>query len=346
MRNLEARMMYWHVQKLLNLTCSICILLSVVAIPNFYSPAYSKSLYIVVAGQDGGLYKANTSSQGLSTPQIILTPSQTAGLHSADFDRINNRIYWTNYAGKPSVFSADEDGSDRQGIYSSPQGTLEYQSGIAVDAANNHIYFGDKRNNAIYRSDLNGANLQVIVPAEGMPSNSDGVKELRLDSRHGHLYWSDDRLSLIRRVNLDGSNLVDLVSAERVGDIDLDLVNGKIYWTQQHAFSQTNGRIMRSNLDGTDTVPIVETNLLAPRGIAVDPKNNRIFWTDTWANGPIDYPGTIQTATLTGQDRQTLFDYGNLTRPGSLTLIVPEPSAQIAAIIFLSVFGLGRHKSP
>lgn len=54
--------------------------------------------------------------------------------------------------------------------------------------------------------------------------------------------------------------------------------------------------IEQTNLDGQHRRRVISERLLQPSALAVDPKDNFIFWADTASK-------SIETATLTGEDR-------------------------------------------
>ena len=65
---------------------------------------------------------------------------------------------------------------------------------------------------------------------------------------------------MIRRANLDGSNIEYLASGDPRG-LALDVVEGKIYWTDA-------GKIQCANLDGSNIETLV-TGLDRPFGLAL-----------------------------------------------------------------------------
>ena len=70
------------------------------------------------------------------------------------------------------------------------------------------------------------------------------------------------------RANLDGSNVEDLVapvSGVQAHGIALDLVGGKMYWTEGR-----RGTIQRANFDGTNVEDLVTNGLRSPGAIALD----------------------------------------------------------------------------
>ena len=92
-----------------------------------------------------------------------------------------------------------------------------------------------------------------------------------MDLAAGQMYWIEARLSpewwrgRILRFDLDGSNTEVLITGlERPEEIALDVVEGKLYWTDKQG-----GSIHRADLDGGNVEEVV-TGLVRPVGIALD----------------------------------------------------------------------------
>ena len=115
----------------------------------------------------------------------------------------------------------------------------------------------------------------------------------------------DTAVGKILRTNLGGTDLTALVPpglSPRF--IELNLLTGKMYWTDI-------GGISRANLDGSE----LETDLiragLAPMGIALERWRNRVYWTD-------ESLGLIQRADITQRAVETVV--AGLQAPRGLAL--------------------------
>ena len=117
----------------------------------------------------------------------------------------------------------------------------------------------------------------------------------------------------IQRANLDGSNVQDLVTrTQGLGDpfgIALDVVGGKMYWTD-------NGteKIQRANLDGSNIEDLVTQGLEYPLDIALDVEGGKMYWTDSGTD-------KIQRANLDGSNIEDLVTQG-LDDPTGIALDV------------------------
>ena len=121
------------------------------------------------------------------------------------------------------------------------------------------------------------------------------------------IYWTDG--DKIQRADADGGNVEDLVTFGSPRSLALDVLEGKIYWSDQDS-----RWIWRANLDGSDTEAVVKARLIRPVAIALDLARNQIYWTDAGSN-------KIQRANLDGSRVQTLVSVG-LHSPEGIALDV------------------------
>ena len=110
------------------------------------------------------------------------------------------------------------------------------------------------------------------------------------------IYWTDG--DKIQRADADGGNVEDLVTFGSPRSLALDVLEGKIYWTDQDT-----RWIWRANLDGSDAEATVTARLIRPVAIALDLARDQIYWTDAGSN-------KIQRANLDGSRVQTLVSVG------------------------------------
>ena len=121
------------------------------------------------------------------------------------------------------------------------------------------------------------------------------------------IYWTTG--DKILRADTDGGNVEDLVSFGSPRSLDLDVVEGKIYWTDQ-----SSRWIWRANLDGSETEAVVSSGLIRPVAIDLDLGRGKIYWTDAGSN-------KIQRANLDGSRVESLISIG-LHSPEGLALDV------------------------
>ena len=193
------------------------------------------------------------------------------------------KLYWGD-SGSGLIQRSNPDGSNVETLIT---GVKPW--GIELDIEGGKIYWVSWVNQRLSRANLDGSNVEVLVAGETF-------QELAIDLEAGKIYWSGS--GKIQRANLDGSEVEDIITTSFYPDgIALDLVNGKIYWTEWTEFppnpDELTDTIQRANLDGSD-IEVLVTGLLVPQAITLDIEGGKIYWTN-WP--PVD---TIQRANLDG----------------------------------------------
>ena len=121
------------------------------------------------------------------------------------------------------------------------------------------------------------------------------------------IYWTTG--DKIQRADPDGGHVEDLVDFGSPRSLAVDVVEGRIYWTDQ-----ATRWIWRANLDGSETEAVVTSGLIRPVALALDRDRGRVYWTDAGSN-------RIQRASLDGSRVETLVSVG-LHSPEGLALDV------------------------
>ena len=155
------------------------------------------------------------------------------------------------------------------------------------------IYWADSQTEKIQRANLDGSNVEDLIT-----SGLANPRGMGLDLEAGKMYWGEVLLSgsgKIRCADLNGSNIRDIaVSKNAVIDLALDVVHGKVYWTDDFDLSS---RIQRANLDGSNVEVIASTGPETTFGIAIDSAGGKIYWARNTFDGP-----RIQRADLDGSN--------------------------------------------
>src|SRR6266478_5574477 len=195
------------------------------------------------------------------------------------------------------ILSMKTDGSDGRVIVSG----CRMPDGIVVDADAGHIYWTNMgipsaNDGSIERADLDGRNRKTIV----RQGSTFTPKQIHLEKQSGNLYWCDREGMRVMRCSLDGSKIETLVDTSQ-GDsrpgpdatkwcvgIALDIVGGKLYWTQKGAEKAGQGRIFRASLEipegqtpaSRQDIEVLYNNLPEPIDLDLDLGNRIMYWTD------------------------------------------------------------------
>jgi DNA-binding beta-propeller fold protein YncE len=241
------------------------------------------------------------------------------------------QIYWTNMgtpkANDGSIERADLDGRNRTAIV--PQGGTFTPKQIQLEAKSRKLYWCDREGMRVMRADLDGSNVETLVDAsQGDPRpGPDATKwcvGVAIDVDGGKVYWTQKGpdnagKGRILRAGIDvppgqtASNRADIEvlydGLPEPIDLDLDLKNRVLYWTDRGDPPRGN-TVNRAPMDsGSLDRPapeIVLTHLMEGIGIALDLAGDRMFVTD--------FGGNVLEAKLDGSDAKPLLvAQGNLT---------------------------------
>jgi hypothetical protein len=240
------------------------------------------------------------------------------------------RVYWTNMgnpsANDGSIERADLDGGNITTIV--PEGGTFTPKQLQLDKKNGKLYWSDREGMRVMRSNLDGSKIETLIQAgQGEADRRDARNwciGIALDVEGGKLYWSqkgNDNAGegRIFRANLEipkgqgPANRKDIEllfdSLPEPIDLDLDLVNRMMYWTDRGDPPRGN-TVNRAHMDAAfpnrKEPQIVFTHLMEGIGLALDLKGGRMFLTDLG--------GSVYSASLDGSNKKTLLvAQGNLS---------------------------------
>jgi DNA-binding beta-propeller fold protein YncE len=282
---------------------------------------------IVSAAPDGSDVRVLVSGRS-GTPDGI----------AVDTDR--GHIYWT-IMGRPReddgrIERADLDGGNLTTVV--PAGRAFTPKQLKLDALHRKLYWSDREGMRVMRADLDGSHIETLVEtARGEAARTDPRNwcvGIALDVAGGKVYWTQKGgdnagAGSIRRAGLEipkGEEAAHRSDVEVLFDglpepidLDLDLTQRMIYWTDRGEGPRGNA-VSRATMDPPRGVKpesrsdqqILMRNLKEAIGIALDLKGGRFFATDLG--------GTVYSARLDGSDQKVV-----LSGQGSLTGIAVVP---------------------
>jgi DNA-binding beta-propeller fold protein YncE len=180
--------------------------------------------------------------------------------------------------------------------------------GLDVDPITGRVYWTDVNNFVIRRANLDGSAQEDLIS-----SGLEFPSAIAVDVAGGKFYWGDQTANEIRRANLDGSVNEQVLPTAFHRGIDIDAVNGKVYWST--SITQFKGEILRANLDGSDVETVI-TSLDAqfkPADLALDVEGGKVYWTDFVVD-------VVRRANLDGTGIQNLFIVGANFNPRGIAL--------------------------
>ncbi|HXQ73684.1 MAG TPA: 3-hydroxyacyl-CoA dehydrogenase NAD-binding domain-containing protein, partial [Pyrinomonadaceae bacterium] len=219
-----------------------------------------------------------------------------------DLDIEAGHIYWTNM-GSPtkndgSIERANLDGTNRKTIV--PQGATFTPKQLKLDKQGGKIYWSDREGMRVMRANFDGSEIETLVDtSSGDARPGRDAKKwcvgITVDHNGGQVYWTqkggdnanDGR---IFRANLEipkGQSPANRTDIELLFDelpepidLDLDLDNRMIYWTDRGNAPKGN-TVSRASIDkiGTDQ-EILVNDLMEGIGLSLDLKHGRMFFGD------------------------------------------------------------------
>lgn len=204
-----------------------------------------------------------------TTQRIITTDTRRPGKIAVDVP--GGKIYWVDRRGE-TIQRSNLDGSDSEWLIE-PH-CRAYAIDLDLDLDRGKIYFsalcdrGDYYDGGVYRANLDGSDMEFLgwglSPILAVDPARDLVYLTLFDWGGIHLLDPDDVPE-------------EVVRSEFVGDLALDLVDGKLYWTEPDERA-----IRRSNADGSDVEDLL-TELEEPPGeIAFDREGGKLYWSTVY----------------------------------------------------------------
>jgi DNA-binding beta-propeller fold protein YncE len=245
-------------------------------------------------------------------------------------DVAGGHIYWTNMgnpkANDGTIDRADLDGTNVTNVV--PPGATWTPKQLQLDAKNRKLYWSDREGMRVMRANLDGSNIETLVETGHGDADRLDARNwcvgIAIDVNAGKLYWTqkgNDNAGQGRifRAGLEipkGQTPAHRQDVEVLYDnlpepidLDLDLGNRAIYWTDRGDPPRGN-TVNRAPMDaapGARKEPeIVFNHLMEGIGLSLDLENKRMFLTDLG--------GSVYSANLDGSNKKNIvFAEGNLT---------------------------------
>ncbi|MCW8194654.1 hypothetical protein F6455_07625 [Proteobacteria bacterium 005FR1] len=214
-------------------------------------------------------------------------------------DPLNNLVYWTNMSfGGPggSLQRARLDGSpvEKGESYLVPPGSFQVGKEIELDSQTGKLYWADRDGRHVMRANADGSQVEPVLHAfmyKGAVKSLENPVGIALDSERRQIYITDRFMGTVLRFGMDApagehylnrSDVEILVQPrskdDRPIDIDLDLEQGHMYWTDRGVH-----QVLRADLDGSEIEVLVDPGRIAikdPIGMSLDLVNRQMYWTD------------------------------------------------------------------
>ncbi len=173
---------------------------------------------------------------------------------------LGDKIYWGRTGG---IYKANLDGSNPEVHIDFGTGPPEYPIDMQYDPATNKIYFVNDKTDysgGFWSVNFDGTNMTKIIFSAPGTSDVDGTA-MEMDFRNGKaylvLYGSAGTVAPENGVfmcNIDGTSLTKIgdFGAKATWGITIDEKRNKLIWGYKVSNSAPDGKIIRSNLDGSN----------------------------------------------------------------------------------------------
>ncbi len=289
----------------------LCLCFSLFSTGAAAAPADSRGVYWTEFD------RVRSASLNGSNPQTLTSAILTSPV-ALTLEPASAKLYWVDATAR-EISRSNLDGSDIEFVFKpAPLPGGGGLRDVQIDIAAGQLYIVDIGYNRIQRADLDGSNVVTLVRTPGgntarlaldLPAgkmywtnhgefgsgegifranlDGTGVEQLpipglaepwgiALDTAAAKVYWTDSGSGTINRANLDGSGAETLLSGlSAPWELELDLANGRIFWADILA-----NKIQSANLDGTGLTDLVDTGLVDPSGVAYDPQQDVLYFSD------------------------------------------------------------------
>ncbi|XP_028331825.1 low-density lipoprotein receptor-related protein 2 [Gouania willdenowi] len=184
-------------------------------------------------------------------------------------------------------------------------GTSFAGSAVEFDGKEEAIFYNDRGRGLVYRSNLNGTVQQILT---GYRVGT--VDAMAYDWTSKVLFWTTTSYKSVVAFKVTDKSRRDIVTGLRSPKgIAVHPGAGYLFWSDWYRPAV----IMRSYTDGSNVVPLVNTTLGYPYGLALDFMTDKLYWVDYL----LDQIGVIY---IGGNDRQTFTNIGQITQPYALAV--------------------------
>lgn len=165
----------------------------------------------------------------------VRTEVQSGSFDDFDLDRNGGRIYWADAEARAIFRTCVGEPQAKPEVVVMTTGE---PNAIAVDDNHGRVFWyelgsGPAGVNALYRADLDGQNVQEVLPATLVPQSA-----LLVDRNEGQIYWSGvytSGLGFVARTDPDGANMEIVVLMNSPAYLaGADFTNGALYTIQNN----------------------------------------------------------------------------------------------------------------
>ncbi|XP_020712492.2 protein cueball isoform X2 [Athalia rosae] len=181
----------------------------------------------------------------------------------------------------------------------------EELTGLAYDSITQTLYMSDVKDNKGSMLSTNLSNKDSEPFSMLNYENGTSISSIVFDPETRTLFWTDGLRETLMKMHVPSNgesirpSMLHNLMMHNPHGIALDICNRYIYWTNSNS---TVHSIERSRLDGSERSVIIDNNLYAVYGLAVDHTSAKLYWSDDIDT--VKYK--IERSNLDGTERETL----------------------------------------
>ncbi|XP_006902182.1 PREDICTED: low-density lipoprotein receptor-related protein 2 [Elephantulus edwardii] len=185
--------------------------------------------------------------------------------------------------------------------------TRKYSYFVGLDywAQEKAIFFTDFAQDTICKQNIDGTGREILTA-----NRVENVESLTFDWISKNLYWTEPSyrsISVMRLADKSRREIIRHLNNPRA--IVVHPIMGYLFWTDWFR----PAKIMRAWSDGSHAVPIVNTTLGWPNGLAIDWSALRLYWVDAFFD-------KLEHSNFDGLDRRSLGHIQHMAHPFALTV--------------------------
>jgi hypothetical protein len=272
-----------------------------------------------------------------SSVETIATGLGTA-LKGIYYHTKTDKIYWCDSSNGKIQTSGLNGGSVEDLVTSG----LSSPWGLYIDSIAEKIYFTDVGNNNIQKCNLDGSDIEEIIPSGSLSFPYEIAVDHYLPSirmiTYGHVNLNDNILLYLQAPEQNVDEIVLFIDGHQPIDdnILLTINSHEVQNNSIALFIKSHERISSKRLfysdagstydeirsistDGGDEYVLVD-GLTIPRGVAVNPKENRVYFTD-FSNNTIqgvNFDGTNLETIISGLSQPAGIDVDYISNPNKI----------------------------
>ncbi len=257
-----------------------------------------------------------------SNPHSILRDLPLAP-QSIAVDPLAGKLYMAFDGNINQVWTTNLDGSGMEVVFEFEDGP----NAIALDAAARKMYLALDASETIQRTDLDGANQQML---HNIPNAQ--LVALMVEPKHAQMYWIDqpvNRSKVVFRSSVNGGAIEEFITEPGPNQSFGNLFGLAFDPLADHVYllDEDDSRIYRVSLEG-EIIDFLQPTLQHPRGLALRPEANQMYWIDNNGIFRSDLNGENVTP-IVNTDQDGIY-------PLSIA-VIPEPATRLLTLASLLI---------